>query len=126
MGGATKDLMCPVLEVHQLRGLDLLNFFYILYIYNVLLKMPLLCASVLQFEADRRAFIITVNSFGTDLSGADRSALYPSCGKLYPAGLRLLAKAEDPEQVKAVADCYPVSLISSLMRAAVLLCQTRG
>lgn len=62
-----------------------------------------------KFEADRRAFLITVNSFGTDLSGADRSALYPSCGKLAPDGLRLLAKAEDHEQVKAVADCYPVS-----------------
>uniref|UniRef100_A0A8D3BSJ4 V-type proton ATPase subunit n=1 Tax=Scophthalmus maximus TaxID=52904 RepID=A0A8D3BSJ4_SCOMX len=62
---------------------------------------------VLEFEADRRAFIITVNSFGTDLSGADRSALYPSCGKLTPEGLQLLAKAEDQEQVKAVADCYP-------------------
>lgn len=68
-----------------------------------------LCA--LQFEADRRAFIITVNSFGTDLSGEDRSALYPSCGKLHPEGLQLLAKAADQEQVKAVADCYPVSLI---------------
>uniref|UniRef100_A0A7N6BUC3 V-type proton ATPase subunit n=1 Tax=Anabas testudineus TaxID=64144 RepID=A0A7N6BUC3_ANATE len=73
IGGATKDIMCPVLE----------------------------------FEADRRAFIITVNSFGTDLSGADRSALYPSCGKLHPEGLQLLAKAEDHEQVKAVSDCYP-------------------
>ncbi|KAM9322407.1 V-type proton ATPase subunit d 2-like isoform 2-T2 [Pholidichthys leucotaenia] len=73
MGGATKEVMCPVLE----------------------------------FEADRRAFIITVNSFGTELRGADRSALYPSCGKLYPEGLRLLAQAEDYEQVKAVADCYP-------------------
>ncbi|XP_075876986.1 V-type proton ATPase subunit d 1-like [Nelusetta ayraudi] len=66
-----------------------------------------LMCPVLEFEADRRAFIITVNSFGTDLSGADRSALYPSCGKLAPEGLRLLAKAEDHEQVKAVADCYP-------------------
>ncbi|XP_037642467.1 V-type proton ATPase subunit d 1-like isoform X2 [Sebastes umbrosus] len=74
IGGATRDIMCPVLE----------------------------------FEADRRAFIITVNSFGTDLSGAERSALYPSCGKLYPEGLQLLARAEDHEQVKAVADCYPV------------------
>ncbi|XP_029970795.1 V-type proton ATPase subunit d 1-like isoform X2 [Salarias fasciatus] len=73
MGGATKDVMCPILE----------------------------------FEADRRAFIITVNSFGTDLSGADRSSLYPSCGKLHPEGLRLLAKAEEHEQVKAVADSYP-------------------
>lgn len=82
-----------------------------------------MCVCVLQFEADRRAFIITVNSFGTDLSGADRSELYASCGKLYPEGLRLLAKAEDHEQVKAVADCYPVSLISSPVRAAVLLLQ---
>ncbi|KAM9844610.1 V-type proton ATPase subunit d 1-like [Aulostomus maculatus] len=72
IGGATKDIMCPVLE----------------------------------FEADRRAFIITVNSFGTDLSSADRSSLYPSCGKLYPEGLQLLSKSEDHEQVKAVADCY--------------------
>lgn len=77
--------------------------------------MSFLPLCVLQFEADRRAFIITVNSFGTDLSGADRSALYPSCGKLYPDGLRLLAKAEDHEQVKAVADCYPVSGIASPM-----------
>lgn len=70
---------------------------------------------VVQFEADRRAFIITVNSFGTDLSSADRSALYPTCGKLHPEGLQLLAKAEDPEQVKAVADCYPVSQMPCLI-----------
>ena len=69
----------------------------------------LLPVCMLQFEADRRAFIITVNSFGTDLSGVGRSALYPSCGRLYPEGLRLLARAEDYEQVKAVADYYPVS-----------------
>ncbi|KAK7945814.1 hypothetical protein WMY93_001542 [Mugilogobius chulae] len=73
IGGATQDIMCPVLE----------------------------------FEADRRAFIITVNSFGTDLSSADRCKLYPTCGALHPEGLQLLARAEDPEQVKAVADCYP-------------------
>ncbi|XP_061654145.1 V-type proton ATPase subunit d 1-like isoform X2 [Phyllopteryx taeniolatus] len=73
IGGATKDIMCPILE----------------------------------FEADRRAFIITVNSFGTDLSSADRCSLYPSCGKLYPEGLQLLSKVEEHEQVKAIADCYP-------------------
>ncbi|XP_010902523.2 V-type proton ATPase subunit d 1 [Esox lucius] len=72
-GGATRDIMCPILE----------------------------------FEADRRSFIITVNSFGTDLSGGDRRALYPSCGRLYPEGLQLLARAEDHEQVKAVAEYYP-------------------
>ncbi|XP_030017258.1 V-type proton ATPase subunit d 1-like [Sphaeramia orbicularis] len=73
IGGATKDIMCPILE----------------------------------FEADRRAFIITVNSFGTDLSAADRSALYPTCGKLHPEGLQQLGKADDHQQVKAVAHCYP-------------------
>ncbi|KAF7669780.1 hypothetical protein LDENG_00124510 [Lucifuga dentata] len=72
IGGATKDVMC----------------------------------SILEFEADRRSFIITVNSFGTDLSRADRSALYPCFGKLYPEGLQLLARAEDHDQVKAVAGYY--------------------
>lgn len=76
---------------------------------------------MLQFEADRRAFIITVNSFETDLSSADRSALYPSCGKLYPGGLKLLAQAEDHEQVKAVADCYPVSLTSCPLRCCTVV-----
>ena len=67
-----------------------------------------------QFEADRRAFIITINSFGTELTMDDREKLYPSCGRLYPEGLTRLAKCEDYDQVKAVADCYPVSLSLSL------------
>lgn len=67
---------------------------------------PLPCV---QFEADRRAFIITINSFGTELSKEDRAKLFPHCGKLYPEGLAQLARADDYEQVKAVADYYPVS-----------------
>ena len=63
-----------------------------------------------QFEADRRAFIITINSFGTELTMDDREKLYPTCGRLHPEGLARLAKCEDYEQVKGVADCYPVSL----------------
>ncbi len=63
---------------------------------------------ILKFEADRRAFIITINSFGTELTMDDREKLYPTCGKLYPDGLTRLAKCEDYDQVKAVADCYPV------------------
>ncbi|XP_018614287.2 V-type proton ATPase subunit d 2-like [Scleropages formosus] len=59
---------------------------------------------ILEFEADRRAFIITVNSFETDLSQDERSQLYPTCGKLNPEELRMLASAEDHEHVKAVAD----------------------
>ena len=62
----------------------------------------------IQFEADRRAFIITLNSFGTELSKEDRETLYPTCGKLHPEGLRLLAQAEDFEQMKRVADSYGV------------------
>ncbi|TPP66869.1 Vacuolar-type H+-ATPase subunit d [Fasciola gigantica] len=61
---------------------------------------------ILAFEADRRAFIITINSFGTELSNEDRSKLYPTCGKLYPEGLSALAKANDFEQVKAIAAYY--------------------
>ncbi|KAM7441241.1 hypothetical protein ABFA07_009648 [Porites harrisoni] len=61
---------------------------------------------ILQFEADRRAFIITINSFGTELGKDDRNKLYPKCGKLYPEGLTRLAKADDYEQVRAVADYY--------------------
>ncbi len=66
--------------------------------------------TILQFEADRRAFIITINSFGTELTMDDREKLYPTCGKLYPDGLARLARCEDYEQVKAVADCYPVRM----------------
>lgn len=69
----------------------------------------LIFPSLLQFEADRRAFIITINSFGTELSKEDRAKLFPHCGKLYPEGLAQLARADDYEQVKAVADFYPVS-----------------
>lgn len=77
--------------------------------YYVRSALTLLLVHVLQFEADRRAFIITINSFGTELSKEDRAKLFPHCGKLYPEGLAQLARADDYEQVKAVADFYPVS-----------------
>ena len=71
---------------------------------------------VLGFEADRRAFIITINSFGkkqnlvpvtlliidisgTELTKDDREKLYPTCGKLAPDGLKALARADDYDQV---------------------------
>uniref|UniRef100_A0A8C8UNC5 ATPase, H+ transporting, lysosomal V0 subunit D2 n=1 Tax=Peromyscus maniculatus bairdii TaxID=230844 RepID=A0A8C8UNC5_PERMB len=63
---------------------------------------------ILEFEADRRALIITLNSFGTELSKEDRETLFPTCGKLYPEGLHLLAQAEDFEQMKRVADNYGI------------------
>lgn len=63
----------------------------------------------LQFEADRRAIIITINSFGTELTKDDRAKLYPRCGRLHPDGLAALARADDYEQVKSVAEYYAVS-----------------
>lgn len=64
-----------------------------------------------QFEADRRAIIITINSFGTELTKDDRAKLYPRCGKLNPDGLAALARADDYEQVKQVAEYYAVSYV---------------
>lgn len=58
------------------------------------------------FEADRRAFVITINSFGTELDREARAKLYPKCGKLYPDGLTSLAHSDDYEQVRSVADYY--------------------
>ncbi|KAL7984205.1 hypothetical protein Chor_002775 [Crotalus horridus] len=70
------------------------------------MNIELMRNKLYKFEADRRAFIITINSFGTELSREDRQKLYPTCGKLYPEGLDMLAKTEDYEQVKGVADYY--------------------
>jgi V-type H+-transporting ATPase subunit d len=63
---------------------------------------------LLQFEADRRALTITINSFGTELTKDDRSKLYPTCGRLYPDGLSRLSRVDDMEQVRLVCDAYPV------------------
>eukprot|EP01136_Pigoraptor_vietnamica_P031475 Opistho-1_new@92088 len=61
---------------------------------------------ILEFEADRRAFIITINSFDTELSKDDRAKLYPTCGKLFPEGLARLARCDDYDQVRNVAEFY--------------------
>lgn len=61
---------------------------------------------ILAFEADRRSIIITINSFGTELTKEDRAKLYPKCGRLYPDGLVALSKADEYEAVKAVAQYY--------------------
>ena len=54
---------------------------------------------LLEFEADRRCFLITINSFNTELTKDVREKLYPTCGKLYPEGLSMLNASEDFEQV---------------------------
>jgi V-type H+-transporting ATPase subunit d len=64
--------------------------------------------SILAFEADRRAFNITINSFGTELTKDIRAKLYPTIGKLYPEGLAKLADANDYAEVQRVAEFYPV------------------
>jgi V-type H+-transporting ATPase subunit d len=56
-------------------------------------------SEVLEFEADRRAINITINSFGTELSKAERKKLYPEFGKLYPEGSLMLSRADDIEGV---------------------------
>jgi len=61
-------------------------------------------SEVLEFEADRRSINITLNSFGTELSKADRKKLYPGFGRLYPAGLFLLSRADDVEGVRLAVD----------------------
>jgi len=61
---------------------------------------------ILEFEADRRAINITINSFGTELTKDDRAKLYPSFGMLFPEGAARLSKADDIEQVKQVLEVY--------------------
>ena len=73
--------------------------------------------------------MITINSFGTELSKDDRVKLYPKCGKLYPDGLSRLARADDYDQVRQVAEFYTVcsflfvlfSFFSFLMHSLVCL-----
>lgn len=59
---------------------------------------------LLEFEADRRAINITLNSFGTELSKADRKKLYPSFGQLYPEGTLMLSRADDFEGVRLAVE----------------------
>lgn len=56
-------------------------------------------ADLLEFEADRRSINITLNSFGTELSKAERRKLYPEFGKLHPEGTLMLSRADDVEAV---------------------------
>jgi V-type H+-transporting ATPase subunit d len=63
---------------------------------------------ILEFEADRRAINITINSFGTELSKDDRQKLYPTFGQLNPEGLSKLAKVDDVESVRVSLEPYPV------------------
>jgi V-type H+-transporting ATPase subunit d len=61
---------------------------------------------LLEFEADRRAIIITINSFDTELSKDDRKNLYPRCGRMFPYGLLRLMMADNYEDVKMACEPY--------------------
>ncbi|KAI9846673.1 MAG: H(+)-transporting V0 sector ATPase subunit d [Sclerophora amabilis] len=61
-------------------------------------------SEVLEFEADRRSINITLNSFGTELSKADRKKLYPGFGRLHPEGSLMLSRADDIEGVRVAVD----------------------
>merc|ERR1711916_1295 len=61
---------------------------------------------ILEFEADRRAINITMHSFNTELSVADREKLYPTIGVLYPEGTDKLKSADEPSLVKAAMEPY--------------------
>lgn len=55
---------------------------------------------LLEFEGDRRAINISINSIGTSLSKDDRLSLLPEFGSLFPTATELLVRAEDVDQVK--------------------------
>ena len=61
----------------------------------------------LEFEADRRSINITLNSFGTELSKADRKRLYPQLARLHPEGTLLLSRADDVEGVRIAVESVP-------------------
>ena len=61
-------------------------------------------SEILEFEADRRSINITINSFGTELSKADRKKLYPNFGRLHPEGTLMLSRADDAEGVRIAVD----------------------
>jgi V-type H+-transporting ATPase subunit d len=61
-------------------------------------------SEVLEFEADRRSINITLNSFGTELSKADRKKLYPGFGRLHPEGTTMLSRADDIEGVRIAVE----------------------
>jgi len=73
--------------------------------------MLVLCA--LKFEADRRSFMIAINSIGTYLTVAERLSLCPRLGRLYPHGHAVLANAKDYDEIKLVAKQFVVRYYST-------------
>lgn len=63
---------------------------------------------ILQFEADRRSIIITLNSLKTGMIVDDKEALYPRIGRLFPYATKLLARAQSEADVARILDSYEV------------------
>ncbi|ANB15566.1 H(+)-transporting V0 sector ATPase subunit d [Sugiyamaella lignohabitans] len=61
---------------------------------------------LLNFEADRRAINISLNSIGTELTKEERASLLPEFGTLYPAATESLSRADDVEQVRNAVETY--------------------
>lgn len=59
---------------------------------------------ILSFEADRRTINITINSFNTELTKEQRARLFPTIGRLFPAGNNALARADEIDQVRQVCE----------------------
>jgi len=59
---------------------------------------------ILSFEADRRTINITINSFNTELSKEQRARLFPTIGRLWPAGNNALARADEIDQVRQACE----------------------
>lgn len=60
----------------------------------------------IQFEADRRSIMITINSFRTELKPDERAELMPSCGRMFPMGTDALVKATRIDEVRDVMECF--------------------
>ena len=54
---------------------------------------------ILEFEADRRAIIITLNSLRAPILIDDKETLYPRIGKLYPEATHQLVRAQSESDV---------------------------
>jgi hypothetical protein len=74
---------------------------------------------ILAFEADRRAFIITINSFDTDLSKDDRAKLFPKIGKYVPKALRRGREIRTGTSLKRGGTLPVVSFASPFLKVEV-------
>jgi len=70
---------------------------------------------LLEWEADRRAITITLNSMGTELSLDDREKLYPNFGKLFPETTIALAKIDKVDRNSAMEGQSDMDPVKDLM-----------